>query len=188
MAGRKTVKKELEDEIVENKVVENQEVENNDVVVDSVDTQSDSDIVVATEIVETIPEEVEEVKVEQDIQKEVNEEEPKAQTKEKKEKKEKKDVVEKKEPHITLHNYTVGDEVWVASFEKSRDSSGYTRIVNSYRFMPVKGVVERIVITDKVRYKLVHKAGSNYDEEDVCSTYEEALALSNKKNLRNFEE
>lgn len=101
---------------------------------------------------------------------------------------EKEDVQEVEPTHhgvlTTNHNYAPGDKVWVAKFDKERDSKGFSKLINSYRFIPTQGEIERIIITDKVRYKLKNVAGSNIDEEDVCWTEKECMTLCAKKNER----
>lgn len=87
-------------------------------------------------------------------------------------------------PHVTKHNFAAGEEVYVAEFRQVRDSNGYTMVVNNFRFVPMKGEIERVILTDKVQYKLKGKAGSLYDEEDVCFTEKEAQTLCDKKNSR----
>ena len=87
-------------------------------------------------------------------------------------------------PHVTKHNFATGEEVYVAEFTQVRDSDGFTMVINNYRFVPTKGVIDKVIITDKVQYKLKGKAGSLYDEEDVCYDIEEAEKLCRNKNTR----
>ena len=89
--------------------------------------------------------------------------------------------------HRTEHKFDPDEAVFVAEFKNNRDNVGYTKIENQYRFTPLKAVIERVIITMEsgskvVRYKLKGKAGSLYDEEDVCRTEEEAKLLCEEKN------
>lgn len=88
------------------------------------------------------------------------------------------------EPHVTVHKFAPNEKVFVADFCQNRDTQGYTKIVNSFRFSPKAGEIERVIITDKVQYKLKNRAGSLFDEEDVCHTEEEAEKLCEIKNRR----
>lgn len=98
------------------------------------------------------------------------------------------DIKELGEEHhgilTTQHKYAPGDKVWVAKFTQERDSKGFSQLINSFRFSPMQGEIEKIMITDKVRYKLKNVAGSNIDEEDVCWTQQECVELCKKKNSR----
>ena len=89
--------------------------------------------------------------------------------------------------HRTEHKFDPEETVYVAEFKNNRDNVGYTKIENQYRFTPIKAVIERVIITIEsgvkvVRYKIRGKAGSLYDEEDVCRTEEEAVLLCEEKN------
>ena len=89
--------------------------------------------------------------------------------------------------HRTEHRYDPEEEVFVAEFKQNRDSTGFTKIENQFRFTPVKAIIERVVITIEsgkkvVRYKIRGKAASLFDEEDVCRTEEEARLLCEEKN------
>lgn len=153
--------------------------------------------------VEAVTEEkVEDVKVEEtkvEDKKTEEKEEKKTQPSAKTETKKEEPKKEEKKPEVvkaeeikdgrhgvltTKHNFAPGDKVWVAGFEKNRDTAGFTRLVNSFRFIPVAGEIEKIMITDKVRYKFKNVAGSNYDEEDIRWTEKEAKELCDKKNNR----
>ena len=140
--------------------------------------------------VETVVEEtpVEEVKTEETAT-ESPAEEPKAEEPKQEIRNDKETEKVKKEqrkPHITVHNFVRGDKVFVVYFGEVRDSKGFTKLINSYRRYPLAAEIESVIITDKVRYKLVGKAGSLVDEEDVCYTEEEAIALCKKKNNGEF--
>lgn len=87
----------------------------------------------------------------------------------------------------TKHRFDPADKVFVADFRNVRDDKGYVKIQNQYRFAPLEGEIEKVIITREsdekiVQYKLKNKAGSLYDEEDVCATYEEAEELCKEKN------
>jgi len=87
----------------------------------------------------------------------------------------------------TKHKFDPEDSVWVADFRNVRDNAGYTKIENQYRFAPIEAVVEKVIITMEsgiktIHYKLKNKAGSMYDEEDVCLTYEEAIKICEERN------
>ena len=186
MANKKTVKKD-DESIKEVKIdtIETQNIEKpaEEQIVEQTQVDVQEQVVEQEQVEEKQAEEQQVEKVEEQVVQQVEQTETKEEAIE---------VVEErpvrkngaKEPYVTLHRYAVGEKVWVASFEKNRDSNGYTRIVNSFRFTPVEGEIERIVITDKVRYKLKNKAGSNYDEEDVCDSYEDAMELCNFKNKK----
>lgn len=87
----------------------------------------------------------------------------------------------------TKHRFDPGDPVFVADFRNIRDNAGYTKIENQFRFAPLQGEIERVIITREsgvkvVQYKLKNKAGSLYDEEDVCATLDEAETICKEKN------
>lgn len=87
----------------------------------------------------------------------------------------------------TEHKFAPNDKVFVAEFGQKRDSEGYTKLINSYKFYPRQGEIERVILTEdpiKVQYKLKNRAGSLFDEEDVCHTEEEAERLCEIKNRR----
>lgn len=89
--------------------------------------------------------------------------------------------------HKTGHKFAPNEKVYVAEFCKVRDTQGFTKLVNSFRFYPQEGIIERVILTEtpiKVQYKLKNKAGSLFDEEDVCHTIEEAQKLCEYKNRR----
>lgn len=91
--------------------------------------------------------------------------------------------------HQTAHNFEPDDVVYVAEFKNVRETMGYTRLENQFKFVPVSGEIEKIFITKEsgvkcVRYKLKNKAGSMFDEEDVCSTIDECIELCDLKNRR----
>lgn len=86
------------------------------------------------------------------------------------------------EINITKHKFKMNDNVWVPEFSNTRRSGDFAQVVNSFQFNPRNGDVERVMITDKIQYKIKGKAGSLYDEEDVCWTEEEVKALCDKKN------
>ena len=186
MANKKTVKKD-DESIKEVKIdtIETQNIENpaKEHVVEQTQVDVQEQIVEQEQVEEKQVEEQQVEQAEEQVVQQVEQTETKEEAIEEVEKRPVRKN-EAKEPYVTLHRYAVGEKVWVASFEKNRDSNGYTRIVNSFRFTPVEGEIERIVITDKVRYKLKNKAGSNYDEEDVCDSYEDAMELCNFKNKK----
>ena len=96
-------------------------------------------------------------------------------------------VVVKYKTHKTEHKFAPNDKVYVAEFGQKRDSEGFTKLVNSYKFYPRAGEIERVILTEdpiKVQYKLKNRAGSLFDEEDVCHTEEEAQRLCEYKNRR----
>lgn len=89
--------------------------------------------------------------------------------------------------YTTEHKFAPNDHVFVAEFGQKRDSEGFTRLVNSYKFYPREGEIERVILTEhpiKVQYKLKNRAGSLFDEEDVCYTEEDAKRLCEYKNRR----
>lgn len=88
---------------------------------------------------------------------------------------------------VTNHRFDPEDKVWVAEFRNVRDNAGFTKIENQFRFAPLEAVIEKVIITMEsgvktVRYKLKNKAGSMYDEEDVCVTYDEVVELCDARN------
>lgn len=96
-------------------------------------------------------------------------------------------VVVKYKTHKTEHKFAPNEKVYVAEFGQKRDSEGFTKLVNSYKFYPRAGEIERVILTEdpiKVQYKLKNRAGSLFDEEDVCHTEEEAQRLCEYKNRR----
>lgn len=178
--------KELKEEVVEEKeVVETAEtteiVAEKDEVVDSiVEPVKEESPAETTADGETTMEEVESVKTEEETTKledkevETIEEPKKLETK----------TFEMKE---TKHRFDPDDKVFVSDFRNMRDDKGYTKIANQFRFAPLEGEIERVVITKVgdtkiIQYKLKNKAGSLYDEEDVCATVEEAEELCKEKN------
>lgn len=90
-------------------------------------------------------------------------------------------------PHKTEHLFAPNDRVFVAEFGQKRESDGFSKLINSYKFYPREGEIERVILTEnpiKVQYKLKNRAGSLFDEEDVCFTEEDAQKLCDLKNRR----
>lgn len=93
----------------------------------------------------------------------------------------------KHKPHKTEHLFAPNDHVFVAEFGQKRESDGFSKLINSYKFYPREGEIERVILTEnpiKVQYKLKNRAGSLFDEEDVCFTEEDAQKLCDLKNRR----
>ena len=108
-------------------------------------------------------------------------------TENKVEEKNKVNTVASSNKHRTEHRFDPEEEVFVAEYRQNRDSQGYTKIENQFRFTPLKAVVDRVIITSEsgkktVRYKMRGKAASLFDEDDVCKTEEEAIKLCEERN------
>lgn len=94
------------------------------------------------------------------------------------------EIEETRKPYKTEHKFAMGDRVWVCDFSNKRGNGKFSQVVNEYQFNPKEGEIERVIITDRIQYKLKNKSGSLYDEEDVCYTEKQAMKLCDKKNRR----
>lgn len=98
------------------------------------------------------------------------------------------EVLQKKDKiKTTKHRYDPCEQVYVAEFRNVRENKGYTKIENQYKFVPTEEKIEKVIITIEsgskvIRYKMKNKAGSLFDEEDVCATYKDAVKLCDERN------
>lgn len=96
-------------------------------------------------------------------------------------------IQKKDKMKTTKHRYDPGETVYVAEFKNVRENVGYTKIENQYKFVPTEEQIEKVIITVEsgvkvIRYKMKNKAGSLFDEEDVCNTMEDAAKLCEIRN------